>query len=162
MKEYLFTVIAAALITSVVSILSPSGERGGLSKHVGLLTALFLVCVLASPIKDTVEQLRSWADGDLPLLEGVQKEDFEGMADTAADLASKRYFGQMLTETLQAQFDLKDETVRCVVQWKETDGKATPTGVTVILSKNAIWQDPHAIAEYVKALLDCPCQVALE
>lgn len=162
MKEYLFTVIAAAMITSVVSILSPSGERGGLSKHVGLLTALFLVCVLASPIKDTVEQLRSWADGDLPLLDSVQKEDFEGITDTAADLASKRYFAQMLTETLQTQFDLKDETVRCVVQWKETDGKATPTGVTVILSGNGIWQDPHEIEEYVKALLDCPCQVALE
>ena len=162
MKAYLLTVIAASLITSIVTILSPSGERGGISRHMGLLTALFLVCVLITPAKDAIEQLRAWADGELPPLEGAQKEDYEAMTDASAGLASKRYFVQTLTQALQTQFDLKADAVRCVVQWEESDGQATPARVTVILSKGGIWQDPHAIEDYVTSLLNCPCAVALE
>ncbi|MBQ9784737.1 MAG: hypothetical protein IJW29_04470 [Clostridia bacterium] len=162
MKAYLLTVIAASLITSLVGILSPSGERGGLSKHTGLVTALFLVCILASPVKGALEQLLTWSDGDLPLPEGTQKEDYEELLGQSTELSSKRYFTQCLTETLQTQFGLDAGTVRCAVQWRETDGTASPSHVTVILSGSAIWKDPHAIEDYVRTLLDCECDVAVE
>ncbi len=162
MKAYLLTVIAASLIASLIGILSPSGERGGLSKHTGLVTALFLICILISPLKGALEQLRAWSSGDLPLLDSNQKEDYEEMIDQSNDLASKRYFTQMLTETLQTQFGLEADTVRCAVQWQEHEGKATPTHVTVILSGSGIWKEPHAIEDYVTALLECECSVVIE
>ena len=162
MKEYLLTVIAASLAVSVVGILSPSGEKGGISKHVGLVSALVLVCVVISPVKSVLETLRGWSEGDVPIYGEMSEEDYLDLINTQNDAASKKYFTQMLTERLQTQFALKDGTVRCSVQWQTREGEASPTHVTVLLSGNAIWKDPHEIESYVTALLDCPCDVALE
>ena len=45
MKTYLLSLLTASLIAAMVGILAPEGERGGLAKHLRLLTSLFLVCV---------------------------------------------------------------------------------------------------------------------
>ena len=162
MKAYLLTVIAASLAVSVVGILSPSGEKGGISKHVGLLSSLILVCLVIAPLKSALDALRGWSEGDIPIYGELTEEDYSDLVNTQNDASSKKYFTQMLTERLQAQFSLKEGTVRCAVQWQARDGEAHPTHVTVLLSGSAILQNPHEIESYVTSLLTCTCDVALE
>ena len=58
MKEYLITLIAAAMAVSIFEILSPTGMRGAFTRHTRLLTGLLLICVLIAPLRGVIDTLR--------------------------------------------------------------------------------------------------------
>lgn len=164
MKDYLLTLVAASLIAAFVGILTPDGERGGLSKHMKLLTSLFLICVLIAPVGGAVEGLKSFLDGglSLPSLDTDAEDNYREELDAVLDDASAQYFADMLTQTVESQFSIATGDVACRVAWTREDGRLTPARVTVILSGKAIWQDPKPITDYVSALLGCECTVAID
>ena len=154
--------LAASLVSTLVSLLSPDGERGGVAKHTRLLTSLFLVCVMIAPLRGAISALQNWQSGDLtlPWLENVEENDYQEDMQEALDTASRDYFTKMLTQTLEQKF-LKDVgDVRCAVHW--SDGGSSPEKVTVILSGSAIWKNPKEIQSFVTSLLSCECAVAIE
>lgn len=164
MKAYLITIIGGSLVAAIIGILSPEGDKGGIAKHIKLLTSLFLVCLLIAPLKGVLEKVQGWTNGSLPFFgsDDDTDESYEAILDGTIDQHSKKYFTQMLTEALQTQFSLKTGTIRCIVQWDGHGDDLHPDLVTVILSGNAVWQDPHAIESFVTALLECDCAVAIE
>ena len=164
MKAYFLSLIAAAMIAALVGILTPGGEKGGIAKHVKLLTSLFLVCVLISPLKETLVGLRAWLDGglELPNLENPEEDSYKQQMDEALQGASTAYFTQMLTQMLEQRFSIATGEVRCGVQWQSENGSLSPVRVTVILSGKAIWRDPEAIERFVEELLGCKCVSAIE
>ena len=164
MKAYFLSLIAASMIAALVGILSPNGEKGGIAKHMKLLTSLFLVCVLISPLKETLTGLRAWLDGDfgLPGVEIPEEDSYKQQMDEALQGASTTYFTQMLTQMLEQQFSIATGEVRCNVQWQIESGTLTPVRVTVILSGKAIWRDPEKIETFVQELLGCECVSAIE
>ena len=164
MKAYFLSLIAAAMIAALVGILTPGGEKGGIAKHVKLLTSLFLVCVLISPLKETLVGLRAWLDGglELPNLENPEEDSYKQQMDEALQGASTAYFTQMLTQMLEQRFSIATGEVRCSVQWQSENGSLSPVRVTVILSGKAIWRDPEAIERFVEELLGCECVSAIE
>ena len=163
MKEYLLALLAASLCAMLIGLLSPHGEGGGLGAHVKLLLALFLICVLVTPLSEAVGTVRDWLAGDLPFLEAEEnEEDYREQLESSLTESSKGYFVQRLTETLRQKFSLENGTVRCVVQWNEGESDIRPTRVTVLLSGSGIWKDPHAIREFTEELLQCECVVAVE
>ena len=162
MRSYLLSVFLIALALSLISILSPEGEKGGIAKHIRLLTSLLLVCVLVAPLDDLIRGLKEKAEEGitLPGLEDSLKEDYQNQMQQLLDDSSRNYFVQSLTRTLEEEFAIPTGQIRCRVSWSENG--STPIKVTVILSGNAIWKDPAPIEEYVTALLGCPCQTAIE
>lgn len=164
MKAYLVTLIAASLIAALVGILSPSGEKDGISKHMKLLTSLFLVCVLISPLQGMIEGLGSLLDGstELPGLDAPEEDSYTQQMNEALNNASTVYFTQMLTQMLETQFSISTGDVRCAVQWEKKNETLSPTRVSVILSGKAIWKDPQAIEDFVSDLLGCECISAIE
>lgn len=164
MKSYLLTLIAASLMATLVGFLSPNGEKGGMAKHIKLLTSLFLVCVLIAPLKSAAEGLRSLIDGDweIPWAESTDKENYQSEMQDAVNSASKSYFTDMLTQTLEQKFAIDTGNIRCTVRWEESAEALSPTQVTVFLSGKAIWKDPKAIESFVSELLGCECTTAIE
>ena len=163
MKEYLLALLAASLCAMLIGFFAPSGVGGGLSAHLKLLLSLVLICVLVSPLAEVSDTVRDWLAGDLPFWETDEREeDYRTQLEDSLSNTSKSYFIQMLTETLRREFSLEDGEVRCVVQWNAEETDIRPTRVTVLLSGRAIWKDPHAIKDYVEALLQCECVVAVE
>lgn len=162
MRSYLLSVFLISVALSVVSLLSPEGEKGGMAKHLRLLTSLLLICVLIAPLGGLIRGLRDWTEGDffLPGLEGDLEEDYQNELQESLDDASRDYFTQTLTRTLEEKFSIATGQIRCKVFWNE-NGNA-PERVTVILSGGAIWKDPAQIEEFVTSLLGCPCQTAIE
>ena len=160
MKSYLYALLLVALATALVGILSPDGEKGGMGKHLRLLSSLLLICVLIAPLKSGIASLLEWSRGEIriPGLEEPDPEADRLQFQEQLDNASREYICQMLTQTLEQEFSIPSGEVRCMIQW---DGE-TPTLVTVVLSGSAIWKDPEIIEEYVSTLLDCPCQSAIE
>ena len=164
MTAYFIAVITAALVTALVGILSPNGEKGGIAKHMKLLVSLFLLCILISPLQDVIAELGKWTDGSvsLPDVDAPLEDHYRQEMEEAIENASDTYFTQMLTQVLEAEFSIKTGEIRCRVDWKHQDGKQLPSRVTVILSGSAIWKDPQAIEDFVRDLLGCECVSAIE
>ena len=164
MKNYLLTLIAASLVAVLIGILSPDGERGGIAKHMKLLTSLFLVCVLINPLQSGIVGLQKLMQGELslPELDDTTQEDHLQQMEDVLNGASVNYFCDMLTETLEQNFSIENGSVRCRVEWEQTGETLTPTRVTVVLSDKAIWKDPREIEAFVSELLGCECVTAIE
>lgn len=161
MHAYVTSMLAASLAVSLISILLP---EGGIAKHTKLITALFLICILVSPIKSLTGTLRALANGEhsLPEWSIPNREETENEMQSALDSASKTYFTQSLTQMLEKNFSIPAGEIRCSVQWEETDKEARPVHVTVILSGSAIWKNAREIEAYVEELLGCECATAIE
>ena len=159
MDGYVLTLIGAALISALVGVLAPAGCT---AKYVKLITSLFLICVLISPVKGLIVGLQelingtpSFSDSDLPT-----EEDFQLQADSFTNEAAQAYFTDMLTEQILSHFSIAPDELRCHAEWESTNG-VWPKRITVVLSGSAIWQDTHAIEDFVEKLIGIPCQTAI-
>ncbi len=163
MKAYLMGLLLASLAAALVGILTPEGERGGIGKHMRLLTSLFLICVLIVPLKGAIEGIRSFLSGEwsLPGNE-AENPDYADRVEEALDAASEAYFVQMLVQTLTEEFSISPDDVRCTVSWEKENEAFRPREVRIILSGRAIWQDPRKLEEFTENLLGCPCITAIE
>lgn len=164
MTSYLLSLIATALVIVLYKVLSPSGERDGLAKHLRLLTALLLVISLLSPILAIIDGTKRIVNGEieLPWENETSTEDYSEELKSVLDSASASYFSDMLTQTIEKNFEIDRGDIRCAIQWKRDGESLSPDRVTVILSGNAIWKDPAEIERFVSALLGCTCVSAIE
>ncbi len=158
MKTYLLSVLAAALIISLIGILAPNGAQSSLK----LITSLFFLCVIAAPLPNWLENLPDRIDELVTAPDGGSAEDdYRQQANEALDGASKTYLAQALTQYLEQKFSIPQGEVRCQILWSEEES-ATPEKVTVILSGTAIWKNPDSIEAAVTELLGCECVTAIE
>ena len=163
MKSYLITLLAASLLTILVTLLAPDGERGGISKHVRLIASLFLICTLLSPLQALIRELPRLLEGDwLPDADTTTDDAYKQRLEDAINQASKDYFTDMLAQTLCTELSVQQEDLRCHVRWETGEEMPTPASVTVLLSGGAIWKDPTQICTLVNSLIGCPCEVVIE
>ena len=166
MTTYLTTLITASLTISLVTLLSPQGERAGIAKHMRLLTGLFLICLLISPMCRIIEELYN-ADGGTLQIPGIEqdqpsKDSYQEQLDQAMRQASTSYFTQMLTQMIESQFAISEGNIRCTVEWDRNEETSIPKRITVVLSGKAIWKDPREIEAFVTNLIGCECVSAIE
>ncbi len=164
MRNYLIALLSASLLAALIGVLSPSGEKGALEKHMRLISVLFLICVLIAPAKSALKGLEGLISGDIvpSLPDYGDRPSYEDQMEEALGEASTAYFTEMLTQMLEEQFEIASGEVRCIVAWSEEDGTLKPTQVTVVLSGKAIWKNPQDMESFVEGLLHCPCTSAIE
>lgn len=154
MKAYLLTLFGASLAAALVDLLVP--ERG--RRSVRLISALFLVCVIAAPLPKAWRAVRDYA-GQIGADDA--REDYTEQMKQAMESSSRAMFARTLTELIESQFSIPAGEVRCTVEWAEGDS-AVPKTVTVILSGSAIWKNPDQIEAFVAGLIGCACVTAIE
>ena len=160
MKEYIVSLITAALVAALIGVLSPEGEGGGLSRHMRLLCTLFLLCVIVAPLGGALGTL-SDALGDTlapPDANGGSAEDYQAQLDEALSSAAKPYFAELLIKSIEKEFSIPTGEVRCAIRW----GEESPERISIILSGSAIWQDPAPIEQFVRETIGCECVSAIE
>ena len=161
MKTYLLSLFGASFAAALVTLFVPDGSGGGVSKHIKLLCSLFLLAVIVAPLPSAIRELQSLPDripesgnnDPSALPENVQK---------ALDESSKAGFARSLTQLLENRFSIPAGEIRCVIRWDDSNDRATPEKITLILSGSAIWKDPDLLEEFVTELLGCACETALE
>ena len=161
MKDYLFSLLGASLCIALISLLSPNGSS---AKYVRLLSALFLICVLISPMHGLIDGIRDLANGELRLPEwgDTDSSDAEQELQSTLDNASKSYFLQSLTQMLEREFSISPGELRCSAVWTAVAGdQIKPSRIHVLLSGSAIWKDPKKIELFINELLGCECIVAV-
>ena len=164
MKEYIISLIVASFISAMIGILAPQGEGGGIAGHLRLLSALFLVAVIISPVGELLPAL-----GDLR--EEIQTEHtpedsvgdgYRDQLNGAVTSAAQPYFAALLIDTLEKEFSIPEGEVRCAIRWREEGESVYPERITVILSGSSIWRDPAPIEEFVRDRIGCACVSAIE
>ena len=158
MKTYLITVAAGALTVTLINLLTPQGEGGGIAKFVRLLTSLFLVCLVASPLSGASQALEQLFRFDLFFSEEKQ-EEYDSQFQELMDSASQEYVEQMLTKQLEEHFSIPAGEIDVILEWKAENGK--PSKATAVLKGSAIWKNPREIQALVEELLGCPCDTAI-
>lgn len=166
MGEYWIGLLTLSLLCAVMEILVP-GEENGVAKHLHLLCAVCLLCVLVQPFGRLLTELRELPSrlGDwlTEAEEGAAEEYRQRWEQEKNDLEggyAGQYAEELLREAVCEKFSLSTADCRLEIVWGE-DGR-TPEQVRVALSGQAIWCPTHELERFVQEMLDCPCTVWLE
>ena len=154
MKTYLLSLLGASLAVALIGILAPAGA----SKHMKLISSLFLICILIAPLPRAIGSV--WSMAEDFTTQGGQSgspSDYNGQMQEAVNSASKTYFAQTLTQLLEQQFSIPPGEVRCSIRWAEGTEQ-----ITLILSGSAVWKNPADMEQFVTELLGCECVTAIE
>ena len=156
MKEYIFSVIGAAIVTAVIVLFLPDGE---LSKYVRLLASLALVCAIALPSADIFGQNRidGFFSSLIPETENVlsaEKEYYDSLTKlTAGELEAE------LSHRVCKKFGIAEENIELTVIAEEKDGVFCINSVKIGLFGTAVIKNPYDIEAYVEELTAADCDI---
>ena len=156
MKEYIISILAVAAAGSIILILSPEGEGGGIKKHVSLAIGLAAILVMISPLSNAIESI-----GNISF-EGISgysesKEEYESIFYDTLEKAEISNLKSGIKNALSDRFGI-DES-ECNVELNISDGKLCR--VLIRLYGSAIWCDSGEIEKYLHELLDCEVVTAI-
>ena len=159
MQTYLLSLLGGALAAALVGILAPEGA----SRHIRLVSSLFLICVLVAPLPKAIGSVSSWFEELEEAADAGESGggDYAAQLEAAMESASRSYFAQSLTQMLEQRFSIPAGEIRCTVRWQQ-DEELRPDRVTLVLSGSAIWKNPAEMEEFVTGLLGCECVTAIE
>lgn len=164
MKEYVLTLIGAALICSLTSMIAPEGKLG---KYIAFAGSLCILCVSISPIYSFISWISGADAGARDLAEYIfgeydRAEDNEEFLDVyeenLMDMGAVN-MSQGLKSMLCRDMGIDAEHIEVYVELIETEKKFIPKKVSVVLYKSAVFYDPREISEYVNSLLGCACEI---
>ena len=159
MQTYLLSLLGGALAAALVGILAPEGA----SRHIRLVSSLFLICVLVAPLPKAIGSVSSWFEELEEAADAGESGggDYAAQLEAAMESASRSYFAQSLTQMLEQRFSIPTGEIRCTVRWQQGE-ELRPERVTLVLSGSAIWKNPAEMEKFVTGLLGCECVTAIE
>ncbi len=152
MKEYLLCILTLAIACTLVTALSPEGEGGGLKRHVGMICALCLLCVVLKPIINF-----NW-DFDFSDIEQSDREEYESIFENTVNESLSQGKAQGIYDVLSGKFGIEREECYVSVQL-DRDGK--PERVFIRLFGSAVWKNTNEIKEYISRLCKCETVIAI-
>lgn len=159
MREYLMSVIGAALIAGIVSIAVPTGSGEGLRRYVGLVGALCVLCVLLTPVSGLLGLMADIADGSYGKWFEVEEEGYRERYSDFMLSVGKENIEEGIVALLYERFGIPESECTVLAEVSESGGELVIAGVTVTLTGKSVMKDPYAIEKYISELLDCECRV---
>lgn len=162
MREFVLRVLTVALLCGLIEQLTPAGEREGLRRAVRLLSGLFVLICIFTPISRIdgeafPSRLGAWARE----MEHDAQTEYEALMEEKLTLGTTVQLEEALYELLERRLGIarSDCTVRV---------EAVREGETLVLShvRVCVWgkamlADPRTIEALVEERMDCPCTVAV-
>lgn len=162
MKIYILSIVGAALLCAVVTSLSPDGKNGGIVKHVRLLAALALLCVIVGPALSFVKTL---VNADFNSYISVPTDDLYSSSEKlfAEKLSEMNAAGleNEIEKCLASEFDINVNDMSVRAEYEASGDGVRFTRILVTLSGKAMFQNPHKIEDYVKTVTGLPCDCVL-
>ena len=163
MKQYLMGLFALAICCGVVEQLF---EGGALGKHLKLMSALSLLCVLISPVSALLQEgvrlpslLSDWTDRWLT--SGEQEgTDYEERWEQEGERLDVAYAEQTVARMVEEQFSLSSGECQVRIQLG-SDGQSIER-MHVGLSGSAIWANSHQIKNDLSQAFGCLVEIYVE
>lgn len=157
MKNYICGVVGAALVVSVISMLLP--RDGICGRELKLISSTVMLCVIISPLAHSVEKLGEIFENGVILPEVTELRMSDALSD-ALEKQTASEIGELLRHELCLHFELSEDDVEVNVKVSAESGEVKIERIYVLLSGRAMWQEPHAVIEFVNELSGAPCEVA--
>ena len=158
MKQYIISVIAVGIIGSIVSVLSPDGEGGGIKKYVNLIIGLAVTLVCILPLSSALDFIKNINLDAYVSDVSEEKGEYESIFDSSYTAAEVYNLKMGIKSALSDNFSISAEECGVSVTLDECGELRR---VLVTLYGSAIWRDSDAIEEYLTRLLGCEIWVAI-
>ncbi len=158
MKEYIISLLLIGAVGSLVVLLAPEGEGGGLQKHLRFAVALVTAAVCLLPLTDL---LKKFSNLDIEALlpdvsaeEGQYDEIFKESYSQAEVADLRRRIGGALSQ----RFGISENEAAVSVKL------STERQLEMIMLRlygTAIWMDTKEIEKYLMTLYGCEVVIAI-
>lgn len=160
MGDYLMSVIGAALISGVITAVLPdNGGGGAVKKYVGFIASLCVLCITVAPAMNAIDTLADFFDGGL---DGwIEKSEVDYKTDYYAYLTSygRENAEEGIRELICREFSIDLENCHVSAEVSEENGELRLDRIKVILSGEAILENPYKMEGYLSELFGCECSV---
>ena len=152
MSSYVISIICVSIVGTVVSILSPDGEGGGLLRHVRLIFGLCLVIVCINPIMQIIESVREM---DFELITPDIEDESDKYYDIFEDSYSKSEIANLKSGIKQMLYDkFSIDPSECEIAIILSD-RGDLNRISVTLYGGAVWKDTGEIENYLYRAFGC-------
>ena len=168
MREYVVSVVSFSSALGLVLLIVPEGVRSGLKKHVRLIGALCLICLLITTVSELLDSFDKLLNGDLSGIVGRSASNelydkYEAIYNAYVNGSYGENIERAVKDILFERFSIKGDNCRVTVELLSNgDGVSEPGKITVILSREGILCDPEKIKGFVSEMFSCECAVAIE
>ena len=166
MNGYIYSIVCIAAAGGIVCILSPSS---GIKKHLRLVCALCLLCVMISPVSNFLNSIRDFFDGEGSELfetdeNGELRDTYESIYNKYLEGGYSDNVGEAVKDILYENLGVSKENCRVSVQFadNDSDGMREPSKITVILSGKEALRDPSTVKELLSNVFECDCVCAID
>lgn len=161
-KGYIISVMCISVISSVVSMLAPDGEGGGLSKNIRLVIGLCVVLVCINPIKNIIIGINDLNIGSIvepPYQSEEEYKDFLNSAYTAAEIENLK---DGIHKMLEDRFSVAREDCSVSVRLREgEDARRELECIYITLYGPAIFKNTTEIESYLRGIFGCKIITAI-
>ena len=155
MRDYLFVLLGAVIISGIAGALSPEGE---IKKYVALLLC---VCVLSVTVRPLGEIFANIGNAEQELFENsFEENDYKNVYNEYLLEANSENFSKLLAEKISRELNIPEEQIGISADMYVNDGEYLLKGITVELYGMGVTQEPERIKSYVYKLFGVECEIA--
>lgn len=156
MKAYVISVMCISVIGSLISILAPEGEGGGLARNNRLVFGLCVVLVCINPIKNIIIEIKSLDIGSIVEIPDSEEERYEGYLGGAYTDAEVENLKSGIYTMLEDRFSVPRENCSVAVKLRQGEGNARALeSISITLYGGAIFKNTNEIEDYFGEIFNC-------
>ena len=145
-----------SVIGSLISILAPEGEGGGLARNNRLVLGLCVVLVCINPIKNIIIEIKSLDIGSIVEVPDSEEERYEGYLGGAYTDAEVANLKSGIYTMLEDRFSVPRENSSVAVKLRQGEGNARALeSISITLYGGAIFKNTTEIEDYFGEIFNC-------
>ena len=160
-KLYVMSVICITAIGTLVSMLAPEGESGGISRNIKLVYGICVVFVCIYPIKNIITTVKELDIGSIIETPETNEDKYKDILDSSYSAAEIENLKNGIKQILHDRFDIDYSECKVEVSISENNGKRELKRVLVTLYGSAIWKDTGEIERVLSNILSCEIITAI-
>ena len=160
MREFVMLLLIMGMVSAIVTILTPEGERGGIGKLVRFVAGACLIAVCISPMISFIERLAHFEFSEILPSESIDIE-YESVLENGYLYAEMENTREGIKRILGERFDIDPSEVEVSLNLTAEDGNRRIEKMLVTLYGQAIWKDTGEIERYFEELFDCEVITAI-
>lgn len=157
MKEYVFLLLGAVIISGAVNMLAPDGA---VKPYVALLVSICLLSAALGPIGELIAHVQ---DAELIRIPTQNTDiDYEKVYREALVAGNEASFCELLKVKMIRELHIDAQSFGLLADIELSDGEYVLKKLTVILRGSGITQDPERLREYTRSLFGLECEIIYE
>ena len=162
MKLYVLSVICVTAVGTLVSMLVPEGEGGGISRNIKLVYGICVVFVCIYPIKNIAIAVKELDIGSVVETPEQDEDKYKDILESSYSAAEAESLKNGIKQILHDRFDIDSSECKVEVSFAEPEGgERTLRRVLITLYGSAIWRDTGEIETVLGRMLACEIVTAI-